>query len=76
MRMIIGKERFLIDYTQSPITWGCDSSGSGCIFELTGYDHTPQKPQGPRFYINAILKKGMDGGVEMSAEEMFGKWRI
>ena len=71
MLMILGKERFLIDYTQTPITWGCDSSGGGCIFELTGYDHTPSKPQGPRFYINVVFKKTMDGGPDVSAEEMF-----
>ena len=72
MQMIIGKERFLIDFSLTPISWGCDSSGNGCLFELTGYDHTPAQPQGPRFYINVVFKKPMDGGVELSAEEMFG----
>jgi hypothetical protein len=72
MLMIIGKERFLIDYTQTPVSWGCDASGNGCLFELTGYDHTPAQPEGPRFYINVVFKKSMEGGVDLSAEEMFG----
>ena len=72
IHMIIGKQRFLIDFTMSPIQWGCDSSGTGCIFELTGYHHTPSKPQGPRFYVNVVFKKPMEGGVEMTSEEQFG----
>ena len=72
IHIIIGKERLLIDFTMSPIQWGCDSSGTGCIFELTGYHHTPSKPQGPRFYVNIVFKKPMEGGVKMSAEDQFG----
>ena len=53
LRYIQGDGQFLIDYTQDPISWGCDSSGGGCKFALTSYDHTPANPSGPRFYVNA-----------------------
>lgn len=69
--LILGTERILIDYTQSPISWGCDSSGDGCVFELTGYDHTPTKPQGPRFYISLVFKKKRNDVPDMSADDVF-----
>ena len=69
--LILGAQRLLIDYTQTPISWGCDSSGDGCIFELTGYDHTPSTPQGPRFYINVAFATRRTDVPDMSTAEMF-----
>ena len=69
--LILGAQRLLIDYTQTPITWGCDASGDGCTFELTGYDHTPSTPQGPRFYINVAFATRRTDVPDMSTAEMF-----
>lgn len=73
LKLIAGGQTFLVDYTQDPISWGCSSDGSGCLFELTGYDHTPENPQGPRFYVHARFLNPLDGTVALSPEKIYAK---